>query len=175
MATLDAGRACNAEGETVMRAKYPEKRAAPGSGIKWINAVLLVKSDECQVWPFALRKSGYASFTSSSGTKAVHRYVCIAAHGDPPTPVHQAAHSCNNKACANPAHLRWATPAGNQEDKIRHGTTARGEKHKSAILNRWQVLEIRASELTTKEVATRYGLTFAGAYDVIHRRTWAWL
>jgi hypothetical protein len=43
------------------------------------------------------------------------RFVCTLAHGEPPTPTHQAAHECGNghHNCINPKHLKWRTPLEN--------------------------------------------------------------
>jgi hypothetical protein len=60
----------------------------------------------------------------------IHRFTCWAAHGPPPALKMVAAHSCNNKACLNPMHLRWLTHAdnfaehGENERRVRHAQSA---------------------------------------------------
>src|SRR5690348_4661929 len=53
--------------------------------------------------------------------KKVHRLVCEAWHGPPPSPVHHAAHLDGD--CANncPENLAWATPKENAEHKRLQG------------------------------------------------------
>jgi hypothetical protein len=51
--------------------------------------------------------------------EAAHRAMCRLIHGNPPTPKHQAAHSCGNgrRGCVHPGHLRWATDAENRAER----------------------------------------------------------
>lgn len=59
----------------------------------------------------------------------VHRLVCEAWHGAPPTKRHQAAHWDGNKSNNTPNNLRWATAKENAGDNIRLGRTATGERN----------------------------------------------
>lgn len=91
--------------------------------------VLAYDGNNCLPWPFGRHHNGYASMLSEGQTKYVHRLVCEEANGPPPTPKHDAAHSCGrgHEGCVTRRHLRWATRAENEADKIRHGTRiARG-------------------------------------------------
>src|SRR5687768_13005961 len=54
------------------------------------EVVLPYEGNECLFWPFSRRQNGYAQLNQRS----VHRMVCEEKHGPPPTPRHQAAHSC---------------------------------------------------------------------------------
>jgi hypothetical protein len=48
------------------------------------------------------------------------RLVLTWSAGPPPTPDHEAAHSCpdgENSLCVNPTHLYWATREENEQDK----------------------------------------------------------
>lgn len=64
------------------------------------------------------------------------RAMCILAKGLPPTPKHQAIHSCGNGHlnCVNPSHLRWGTASENREDAVRHGRS----KGRVAVSSAWQ-------------------------------------
>lgn len=83
----------------------------------------------CVFWPFSRDEKGYAKFTINRQPQHVHRYVCIATKGPPPSPVHQAAHNCGNgsRGCVSPFCMRWATQIENEADKIEHGTRLMGE------------------------------------------------
>ncbi|WP_197410178.1 MULTISPECIES: NUMOD4 domain-containing protein [unclassified Sphingopyxis] len=89
----------------------------------------------------------------------VHRLVCRAFHGEPPSQKHQVAHSdgkhLNNKA----SNVRWATPQENLADKVSHGTIPKGDQHKCSLLTEAAVREIRAVNDRSKdsEFATRFG------------------
>lgn len=90
----------------------------------WINANLDFDGDECLIWPFYRDTYGYGVLKISSKSTSASRYTCTLAHGEPPSPRHQAGHGCGNGhlGCVNPKHLRWVTPLENQSDKILHGT-----------------------------------------------------
>lgn len=72
-------------------------------------------TDECILWPFG-RSIGYGQIRIDGKPHRVHNVVCRHFHGEPQGRRYQAAHSCGNKLCANPRHLRWATPVENRRD-----------------------------------------------------------
>ncbi|WP_292637037.1 hypothetical protein [Mesorhizobium sp.] len=53
--------------------------------------------------------------------RRVSRLVCEEVHGPPPSPDHEAAHSCDNGdlGCATKRHLSWKTPKENTADKFK--------------------------------------------------------
>jgi hypothetical protein len=74
---------------------------------------------DCLRWPFYVDRFGYARLRRlrmKYGTISVSSAVC----GPPPTPKHEAAHSCHNgcSGCVNNKHLRWATHRDNSADVI---------------------------------------------------------
>lgn len=54
-------------------------------------------------------------------------------------------HSCDNRRCCNPQHLRQGTPKQNSHDSVKRGrnTRLRGEHNGKAKLTRRQVESIR--------------------------------
>lgn len=54
--------------------------------------------------------------------RQLHRLVCIAFHGEPPTPKHECAHGDGDKANCRSDNLRWATSTENAADKKAHGS-----------------------------------------------------
>lgn len=55
-------------------------------------------------------------------TKATNpaRLICEWFHGPPPSPVHEAGHTCpngENECCVNPDHLKWMTREENERYK----------------------------------------------------------
>lgn len=89
------------------------------------------EKDECLIWPFGRDEEGYGRVKiTAMGKVSAPRAMCILAHGDPPSPKHQSAHSCGKgrDACINPNHLSWKTPKENIADKEIHGTMNHGEK-----------------------------------------------
>ena len=52
----------------------------------------------------------------------VHRLVCRAFHGPPPTPAHEVAHWDRDPTNNHYTNVRWATKSENQRDRRRHET-----------------------------------------------------
>src|SRR5690606_7588220 len=78
---------------------------------KYIRKTTLVVTDECILWPFSKSAKGYGRARWKGRDSNAHRIVCELVHGKPPTPKHEAAHLCGNRACVNPGHLQWKTHA----------------------------------------------------------------
>lgn len=117
----------------------------------------------------------------------VHRLVCAAFHGEPPTPQHHAAHGDGNGINNREDNLRWALPVENEADKVVHGTnragkpsavpvhrrprgerhgrhtmperTARGERGGRAKLTESKVSAIRLDQRPRKVIAAEFGIT----------------
>jgi len=62
-------------------------------------------------------------------TKSVHRLVCMAFHGMPPTSTSQTRHLDGDNQNNLPSNLRWGTQEENYQDRKAHGTECKGEKH----------------------------------------------
>lgn len=97
-------------------------KATYGDPRKWLERAILSDAEECLVWPFATKPNGYGDFRIRGRMMYPHRYVCMSANGDPPDMSMQAGHSCGNRACCNPKHIRWVTRQENEADKRVHGT-----------------------------------------------------
>jgi hypothetical protein len=65
-------------------------------------------------------------------TASVHRLVCMAFHGRPPTKTSETRHIDGNPANNRPENLCWGTAAENWHDKRIHGTATTGERHPAA-------------------------------------------
>lgn len=159
-----------------MRGRDKKPRAKDGEPLAWVRAALASDTDDCLIYPFALQPNGYGSLPVGRGQMArVHRYVCIKAHGEPPSPKHEAAHNCNNRSCGNPKHIRWATPKENHADQVVHGTINRGERHGQVKLTKEIVLAARQSGRGAAVLAREHGVSQATMNDALTGRTWAWL
>lgn len=159
----------------------PEHRqiARRGEPVAWLREHVGHAGDECLPWPFRARTvKGYGQVVVEGKLTGAHRAMCALAHGKPPTPKHEAAHSCGNgrKACTNPRHLRWALPTENAEDKRAHGTDSTGERNGQARLHATDIPEIRrlvASGLRHAVIARDFGISRRNVSMIADRKTWA--
>lgn len=136
-------------------------------------------------------KAGYRlcglSHVEGRRTVLVHRLVCGAFHGAPPSGRHQAAHNDGDRSNNRAANLRWATPSDNEMDKREHGTVRAGAKHHSALkpecmargsrvgtskLTSDQIVSIRADTRPRADVAAHYGLNETYVSEIRSRRVW---
>ncbi len=104
----------------------PQGGANSGKGAQyaWIVAHVDFDGRECLTWPFTLRWNGYGIVGYKGKILSPHRIMCELVNGEPPTPKHVAAHSCNNGhlACIHPKHVSWKTPRQNMLDRRAAGT-----------------------------------------------------
>ena len=145
----------------------------------FMAAAAAYKGSACLLWPYATNGRGYPRATMFKPKRNVyaHREVCRMAHGEPPTSRHQAAHAvtCTSRACIAGNHLRWATQAENEADKIPQGRTARGENQGRSKLTRADVRAIRADPRAQTEIADSYGVHQSHVSAIKLRRVWIWL
>lgn len=149
---------------------------------------------------------GYCYVYLSSGGKVsacrVHRLVCAAFHGSPPTPQHHAAHNDGSRANNHFHNLRWATASENMLDKNAHGTASVGSRngahtkpdriprgdrngrrtkpeaypvgasHHSARLTDEGVRAIRNDPRSRRAIASSYGVSKCAVDGIKTGKTW---
>lgn len=130
------------------------------------------QGNDCLLWPFG-KTRGYGRLSVGY----VHHYVCEQING-PPSDGQEAAHSCGERACINPKHLRWDTRLGNMADAIRHGRTRKGRSPYGLTLH--DVLAIRSATVhprsqTVAETATQFGVPRSTVENIIAGRSWSWV
>lgn len=139
-----------------------------GRAYAWIAEHVGYAGDDCLTWPFsATRGRGALQYMGKRWYAA--RLMCQLAHGEPPSPDHEAAHSCGkgHEGCTNPRHLSWKTRAQNRQDCANHGTNYRASRNASAgKLTYEQAVEIRAlqGKEIADDVARRYGVSPTAIY-----------
>lgn len=145
-----------------------------GVAEKFIRENSSATTDECILWPFSTYKNGYGQCWFSGRLIPAHRAMAIVAIGNPPTPRHQAAHSCGVRTCVNPLHLRWMTQSQNELDKRRHGTAQIGERNGGARLRIPQVLHICSllSSLSDREIGPLFGVDRKTISAIRFGKTW---
>lgn len=149
-----------------------------GTAERFIRDVALSHSGEsCLTWPLAVDKDGYArGRVSGTPTDRAHRVVCILAHGDPPSPAHEAAHSCGrgHLGCVSPRHLSWKLPIANAADRIEHGTHLRGDRGSARKLSWADVDKIRGLKgtMSTEAIGVQFGVSQTNISMILRGKTW---
>ena len=97
------------------------------------------KGDGCWNWKGRKCKSGYGMVSLTTGqekalSRKAHRVAYTLAKG-PIKPGEFILHSCDNKACCNPDHLRVGTNDDNVRDKLERNRLCKGTKINMEIAN----------------------------------------
>jgi hypothetical protein len=149
-------------------------RARHGEPVRWLLSQAAVDDEHCRPWPFG-QTHGYGAVRYKGRTWNAHRLLCLLVHGEPEAGQTDVAHSCGNRLCCNPRHLRHATPAENQGDKAKHGTVLKGAACPSAKLSEADVVSIRSAISSTPsgELAKRFGVSSRAIRLIASRVNWA--
>lgn len=96
-------------------------------------------------------------------SQRVHRVVCQAFHGPPPSKAHQASHLDDNKENNTPSNLAWETGKENMDRRIVNGIDDCGHRNKRALLDEVQIKEMKRllslAEYTHKEIGEMFGVS----------------
>lgn len=154
-----------------------KKVAKPNETIEWLRSHVDHKGAECLPWPFARNRAGYGHLEHEL-TGSASRLMCILAHGNPKDSTLQTAHNCGkgHEGCVNPQHLRWATRVENSADKIKHGTTNRGERHPLSKLTEDDIRLIRtlAGSTSREQIAKMFNVGRQAIDRVVTGERWGW-
>ncbi len=110
-------------------------------------------------------------------TRRVNRLILQVFAGNCP-PEHEACHENGDRADNRLKNLRWDTPKANQADRVKHGTSNRGERHPHSRLTESSVLEIRrriSEKESARAVAKTHGVTADYVRAIGRRAAWGWL
>lgn len=89
--------------------------------------VRIGKPEECWLWTGGTAREGYGTANAVGrgevGIAGAHRIVCWLQYGPPPAMGQKwhAAHTCDVRACCNPAHIRWTTARENMREGWERG------------------------------------------------------
>src|SRR5262245_10619657 len=141
-----------------------------------LEKAIVYNGADCLTGAWGIRHDGYPVMRLDGKVRPVGKFICDRIYGPRP-PGFDMAHSCGNRACVNPVHLRWASRSDNQMDRVLHGTSNRGERFGRVKLTEQQVREIRALAglVSRTELARRYGTTQPNISLIISRKNWGWL
>ncbi len=156
-----------------------------GTARNFLNIALKTTDrDACIIWPFDAvvnkecisQDSGrYPRIKHMGRSTLVNRLVCEEEHGPPPTPKHEAAHSCDRSLCINRFHLSWQTKQANNADQRGKHPKPKGEASPSAKLDKADIIAIRgmiADGARQRVIAEHFGVSQTCISGIHRGETW---
>jgi HNH endonuclease len=87
------------------------------------------RSDECWPWKGPFMAKGYGVCWAGGKNWRAHRLAAFLYFG--PSDAQVVMHTCDNRACVNPSHLRYATISENNMDAVKKGRQVSGHSLKT--------------------------------------------
>lgn len=134
------------------------------------------ESDTCWNWKSGTQSKGYGSFGIGNGkTDLAHRVAFELENGESPGGL-CVMHSCDNRLCCNPNHLKLGTIADNNRDMVEKGRQASGLNNGRSKLTLNNVVSMRsdyrAKLKNIKDLSEEYDVHYNTARNAIHGTTW---
>lgn len=129
-------------------------------------------------WLRGKDQDGYGTFWISGKPIRSHRMSWLIDRGELRDDLY-VLHSCDNRACVNPAHLFLGTNQDNMDDMVRKERQARhiGVNNPIAKLNDDYVREMRrlfeSGEMKIAAIARKFGVHAMTAKPAITGKTWS--
>jgi hypothetical protein len=144
-----------------------------GETLPWLKAHISFNGPDCLIWPYSRNTNGHGHLSIDGKLVRAHRVMCELVNGPPPTPEHEAAHSCGrgHEACVHPKHLGWKTKVENRADREAHNRKPKTHRYR---LTEADVLVIRTLEgnETNTAIAERYGVARTTIRAIFAGETW---
>lgn len=133
---------------------------------------LIEITDECIEWPLARdRRDGYGVIQYGGAFSKAYRLVYHLFNGPIP-PKMSVMHTCDNRLCVNPSHLKLGTHGENMRDMVLKGRHSCGRLQKNAKLSDDIVRKLRSREISVKEAAVMTGAAITTLYQARSGEKW---
>lgn len=139
---------------------------------------IAIDDKRCWNWTGS-KRNGYGRLivgSRSDGSRhseTAHRYSWLVFRGEIPDG-YFVCHHCDNPACVNPEHLFIGTRQDNTNDRERKNRNNHvlGERVPTSRFTEKDVVEIRQSNKSSRELARIYGVSKSSIQDIKNRETW---
>lgn len=128
--------------------------------------------DACWNWLRKKTRDGYGCVRIGGVIKSAHRVAFEIANGSINSKLF-IMHTCDNRACCNPAHLKQGTRSENMQDMIRKGR--QGKPHPVRKLNYFDAAAIRAgfkNGKSKRQLSREFGVSCIHIRDIVKGIYW---
>jgi hypothetical protein len=136
----------------------------------WCKVDIQGNSD-CWNWTAYRSVAGYGRFRVDGESHNASRISYIMAYGDIPADKSFVCHTCDNRACVNPAHLFAGTNNDNMQDKVKKGrlVTAWQKLTTEDVVN---IRTLALTPMTYRQIASRYGVESDHVSKIVRGMWW---
>jgi hypothetical protein len=128
---------------------------------------------DCWIYTGVVNANGYGVICIDWKNHSAHRAAWFYTYGEWPKFL---LHSCDNRRCVNPAHLREGNHQQNAQDRVDRGRSAQGSSHGRARLAESDISQIDIlywqEKRTEQSIADLYGVSRGTISHAIFRRNW---
>jgi len=126
---------------------------------------------KCWECDYLSKTCGYCQIGLNGRMIGAHRFMCVYDNNGY-NPLHlDVCHSCNNKSCCSPFHLRFDTHRNNQIDSVKAGN----HPHAKVMDKVKEIRDLYATGFTRKELGERFGVHKSSIVDIVTRKHYDWI
>jgi hypothetical protein len=131
---------------------------------------------ECWGWRGNAERNGYGRMQVDGSKLVAHRIAYQLIVG-PIDEGNLVLHSCDNRLCCNPNHLRQGTHQDNMEDMVERRRSSMGAKNGRTKLDDADALYILTNpdRMSGKALAAKFGVASSTISYIRNRRSWKYL
>jgi HNH endonuclease len=143
---------------------------------EWVISQINKIENGCWLWTRSKNSDGYGNFKLNGKAVKVHKYMLEYTLGRTLLKGMSTCHSCHNRACCNPDHLREGTHSENMKDMVdaKRAIGFKGEQNHSSKLTEDQVRQIRQlnKTMTNSELSKMFNISRSTINFINTRASW---